>query len=283
MKKFAIPIIIILLAIVAWFYFGALQSEVKPDPALSSGGSGDYVGEDGQEIRQPEKVMVGISNDERISTDKRELFKKLLESQGFQVSMVDIKPSNEAVSSPLSTVYLKDDSEELPIILNRNIMATSVYRKEMARGMTEDIVFVSWNNGDIAWGELQSEADNLFSNRAETVVMVFNAGAESGKAGEIAEVLIDNGYELAEAEDADQDQLATIFYYSRNYKAAAQEVVSLLESNGFSDSTYQARMDQEYDLVVALGGPGNDDDDENAEESDSAEDSADEGGDEIAE
>ena len=85
---------------------------------------------------------------------------------------------------------------------------------------------------------------------------VVNAGAQTGAAGNLVEFLVEQGYSLAEAQNAEEGQVSdkpVLIYHNRNFKNVAKNLRQLLVDNGYAGVTYRINLEQGSDIMIVLG------------------------------
>lgn len=101
------------------------------------------------------------------------------------------------------------------------------------------------------------EARNEDNFKSEEIkITVLNGGATAGSAGKVQDLLVKQGYKLAQAQNAQADNHSgTAIYYSQGFDKTAGIVKNLLKAKYPKTETKPAETDEEKsaDLVIMLG------------------------------
>jgi len=252
MKKTLIITGIIILVIAAGLVFVSFNNSaeekeatdenqnVSPEPAL-----------------KPWEITVGVYDPAEEPGALTKLLESRLKEVGFKTTILKELVDPDAANSEKTTLLFRSNTAEALVVVVREIMSSSLYRKGLNEAIIEDVVIGSWNIEDINWGSFADLA-NKYDNPApaEVSVLVVNAGAKAGSAADLAEFLVAQGYTQAKAKNIEAAEIAdrpALIYYDRNYKNAAKNLRQLLSENGYEEITYQPRLNQEAKIVIILG------------------------------
>ena len=252
MKKY----IIILIIIVAVAFLGWL--------ALRSGAEPEDLNINQSAVKQepelkPWEVTLGLYDPAPEPSKPTKLLESRLKELGFKTTILTELVDPGAANQEATTLLFRLNTEEaLAVVIDKVMAKTASYRQGQNNAILQDVIISAWNIDDINWGafsELAGKYDN--PDPAEVTVLVINAGAESGAAVELAELLKEATYSQAAAENAEgTSEEATkpaLIYYQRNYKNAAKNLRQFLAGQGYTDASYRFQLDQEANIVIVLG------------------------------
>ncbi len=250
MKKYIIIAIIVVVVFIGWL---ALRSNSEPKD-LNVNQSAEGANEP---QLKPWEVTVGLYDPVPEPNKLTKLLESRLKELGFKTTILTELVDPGAANQEATTLLFRLNTQEaLAVVIDKVMAKTASYRKGQNEAILQDVIISSWNINDINWGafsELASQYDNPLP--AEVSVLVLNAGAESGTAGELAKLLKIEGYSQAQAEDADQKVITepAIIYYQRNYKNVAKNLRKFLADQGYTNASYRIQLEQEANIVIVLG------------------------------
>lgn len=252
MKKQLIIIVLILLA-VGGMVLLSVQSGVKqaqPEGADTPGQTSNGAVENS--VVAPSDISVGIFDPKDEPSEATRLLEARLTALGYKVTIVKTADAEQAASERV-TLLFRAGAEDTLTTLKLQGIAAAVVRQIESSTIEQDILIVAWSFEDIDWGT-EADLDTLRNVSPESVaILVLNAGAETGEAGRIADVLKNAGYTQAVGESSENEVTGpAVVYYRRNFRSIAKKLVPLLKSNGYADATYRARENQAAPLVIVL-------------------------------
>ncbi|MBI4090650.1 MAG: LytR C-terminal domain-containing protein [Candidatus Komeilibacteria bacterium] len=202
---------------------------------------------------EPKDISVGIYDPAEEPSAVTKLLEKRLQSLGYRVSVVKDEGAAEANSERMTVLFTSAAKDKL-VTLKQKGIASAVVRQIESGSISYDLVMAAWSIDDIDWGDMEAELGTYRDVKPESVaVLVLNAGAETGEAGRIADVLKGAGYTQAAGESAESEATGpSVVYYQRNFRTVAKKIVTFLRANGYADATYRARQDQTMPIVIVL-------------------------------
>lgn len=249
MKKFFIILIILIVIVVGCVAF---QSETEPEDLNIN-----QTVEEEPKLK-PWEVTVGLYNPDAEQNKLTTLLESRLKELGFKVEILTELVDPDAAKNEKTTLLFRmNTKKELEVVIDKVMGGATSFRKGENNAILQDVIISVWNIDDISWGSF-SELANKYNTPepAEISVTVVNAGAESGAAGEIAELLEAEGFPEVEAKNAKEGEETTepsLVYYQRNYKTVARNMRKFLIDHGYANTTYRARLEQETNIVIILG------------------------------
>lgn len=252
MKKQLIIIGILLLGVAGMYWMAVRSGVTSVDQTNTDISNGENAPAE-TVLVEPKDISVGIYDPSEEPSTVTKLLEKRLKSFGYQVTVVKDEGAAEANSERVTVLFTSAAKDKL-VTLKQKGIASAVVRQIETGTISRDIVIAAWSINDIDWGDMDAELDAFRNVNPETVgIMVLNAGAPTGEAGRIVDVLKGAGYTQATGESAESAVTgpATV-YYQRNFRSVARKMISLLGSNGYQDATYRARQDQATPIVVVL-------------------------------
>ena len=256
MKKILIILILLVVAFAGLVVGGAITQGGKQFSDGRSADAGSGTNETSPSLT-PADVRIGVLDPGEEPSAATLLLMKRLQALGYDTTVLSGQSaSSESVRSQ-TTVRLKRDDEQLMLLLQRTAFVQSLFRKVIDTGQEQDIVLAAWNISDIRWDDMRSEADTLLAYAPDAVpVVVMNAGAPSGTAGEVAGAMAGVGYTQVTAENSETTVAEpAVVYYQRNYREVAKQVTTYLKQSGYASASYRYRYAQGAPIVVELGGP----------------------------
>ena len=252
MKKQLIIIIILLLGVGGMYWMAMRSGVTQVAQTTEDISNGEAVSAETIEVA-PKDISVGIYDPLDEPSALTKLLEKRLKGLGYSVAVVKDEGNAEANSERVTVLFKPDAKDKLATLKQKGI-ASAIVRQIESGALSQDLVIATWSIDDIDWGDMAAELD-AFRNMdpASVGIQVLNAGAATGEAGRIVDVLKSAGYVQANGESADSEVTGpAIVYYQRNFRTVAKKMVSLLTSNGYADVTYRSRQDQATPIVVVL-------------------------------
>ena len=251
MKKILIILGIIILLVVAGILFVNFNQSEEEELG-SSLNDNQLAGE--ESAIKPWKITVGLYDPATEPDKLTKLLDSRLKEIGFKTAILKELVDPAAAESEKTTLLFRPENKEKLEVFARETIATAVYRRGENSVIAEDLIVASWNLEDFDWGSF-SQLANEYNNPLPAVVsvLVLNAGAESGSAGEVVDLLKASGYSQAQAQNAETPASQSMIYYQRNYKNAAKTLQKLLAENGYPDISYRSQLTQAANLLIILG------------------------------
>ncbi len=250
MKKFLIIIGVLIIIIIGWIVINSLRQPKNANTNQL------VTGEPPVEIK-PWEITVGLFDPATEPNKLTKLLESRLKEIGFKTIILKELVDPEAANQEKTTLLFRTDTEKKLTVVIREIINSNLYRKGQNEAILQDVIFSAWNIEDINWGSFSDLANQYNNpNPAEVSIIIINAGAPSGTAGQLTELLMAQGYTKTEAKDAEADEVAdkpALIYYNRNYKNVAKNLRKILSDNGYSEVTYRPQLNQESNIVIKLG------------------------------
>lgn len=241
---FTAAVIIILLIV-----FISLRGSREEKPPANTGARTDAAR---TEI-SPKDISVGIYDPREEPMDETKLLEERLKELGFKTKISLSIIDGVAANDEATTILYKNKDELAIQAFVKETIKNSSFRKGYNEYIAEDIVIGSWNIDDVRWGSLSDKADSYINPKPENVsILAQNAGAKTGAAGKLANLLKENGYALARAENAPNIQEGTIVYYKRNYKKTAEKIAKIA-SQQYPNISFQYQEKQDAPIVIIIG------------------------------
>lgn len=205
----------------------------------------------------PSEITVGLYDPAESPSEPTKLLDSRLKDIGFKTVILQELVDPDSANQEKTTLLFLPATREALKVLEQEIIKSNLYREGQNEAILQDVVISAWNIEDINWGNLQAAADKLNNPEPkEVTAVVLNAGAKEGVAGELAELLQNEGYAQAEAKNAEDEMVAEkpiLIYHQRNYKETAKNLRELLSDNDYDGVSYQIRLEQEANIVIILG------------------------------
>ncbi|HLC89615.1 MAG TPA: LytR C-terminal domain-containing protein [Patescibacteria group bacterium] len=251
MKKILIIIgIIIILVIAGWLVFANFNNSAEKDEATNQN----------QNVNQtltlkPWEITVGIYDPAETPSPLTKLLESRLKEIGFKAVILSDITDPQAVNTDKTTLLYRAETEKDLAVVASELIVTNVYRRGQNQSIIEDVIIVAWNIEDINWGSFAELADKYNHPKPEDVsILILNAGAKSGSAGQLAKILGKEGHAKTKVESAETEiQESALIYYQRNYKETAKDLRKILAENGYPEATYRIDINQADNIVIKLG------------------------------
>jgi len=246
--------IIAIVALVVFFAFLVFKPNIVGDAELTNK-SADALAEEEDRIK-PWDITLGIYDPAEEPTKLTKLLESRLKELGFKVTiLLELVDPAAGRQERTTLLYRSNTEDKLEVVIDKVINST-LFRRGENQAIEQDVIITTWSIDDINWGSFSDLADEYNSPSPKNVsVLVLNAGAEPGTAGKIAILLNEEGYDQAEALNADEQTSPKpiLIYYQRNYKKVAKSIRRLLLDYDFSDGvSYIYRPDQEANIIITL-------------------------------
>jgi len=250
MKKIFIIISVLIVISLAWLVFNSSSKPAGLNLNINQPAEATPVS-----TLKPSEVTVGLYDPAPEPSQLTKLFDSRLKEIGFKTAIFNELVDPDAANQEKTTLLFRQSTQKAMELVSREVIKSNLYRKGQNDGIEQDVVISAWNIEDINWGSFADLAEQYNNpDPAATSVLVLNAGAESGAAGELVEILKQNGFSQAAAENSELNPgQPALIYYQRNYKNLAKTLRQLLAANGYPDVTYRSQLSQPANIVIVLG------------------------------